>query len=114
METEQHQNEYENLTENVCTLSELHERCTHEEYPIVARVVPTVYGIPHRIDLTGNEEVLIEQPKMVEFALVRICKFFDEAEKRREKGWCMFLYFCIKTANYCRGLSARLLYLQFL
>lgn len=78
---------YENVKAEVLTLAEIDKLYKCADYPIIARVVQKNYEIPNALDLPGQAEVLIEEPKRVDFVLIRICEFFDEEEKRKEKGY---------------------------
>lgn len=73
------------MADSYQTLTEISKK-KEERYPIVVQVLPKDYEILEENDLPGNEEMLLEKPKCLQFAHVRISSFLDERQKRKEKG----------------------------
>lgn len=75
---------YVNVPEQILTLSQVSEKVT--EYPAIVHVQSQVYEEVDAKELPADTDILLEEPKTLQFVLIRILDFDDELQKKNEKG----------------------------
>lgn len=75
---------YENVPEKLVTLSEVNKKV--KDYPTIVHVESKVYEVPDAKELPADTDILLNEPKTLQFVLIRILDFDDEQQKKNEKG----------------------------